>query len=158
MSGMVLDAGARGALKTATKALIARLGGLAAAASVCRLEVSRLAECQGVNHPGALLPVDVVAQLEAVAEAVPVTAALARLGGCVLVPVEPMGAGALPELLARLGATVGGVFAASAEALADGHVDEAERVRLAAELSEMLAAGQAALGALLPKLPLRGGK
>jgi copper(I)-binding protein len=55
-------------------------------------------------------------------------------------------------------ATVGGVFAASAEALADGHVDEAERVRLAAELSEMLAAGQAALGALSPKLPLRGGK
>lgn len=145
------------ALKIATKAVIAACGGGEAAAAVCRLGPSHLSESASVHHPDRSLPIDVVAQLEAAGEAWPVTAALARMAGCVLVPVEPRGSGDLATELARLGREVGDVFAASAHALAGGAPSEAERETLARELGEMLAVGRVALSLLAPALPMRAG-
>ena len=149
MSRPRLDDATMRVLKTATKAAIAACGGGEAAGSVCRLGPSHLSEAASVHHDDRYLPLDVVAQMEAVGEATPITAALARLSGCVLVPVEARGGGNLAELLAALGREVGDVFAASARALADGEVTAEERAELARELGEMIAVGQRALAALM---------
>lgn len=153
------DASAR-ALKVASKALVAACGWGEAAAAACRLGPSHLSEAGAMHLMDRFLPLDAVVALERAGEAMPVTAALARLGGCVLVPVEARGAGELPALLARLGQEVGDVFAASARALADGQVSEAERAELAAELGDLVVVAHQALAALRPAdgvvLPLRG--
>lgn len=144
-----LDVLAARRLKVASKALLLASGGGEAAASVCRLGTSHLSEAAGMHQPDRWLPIDVVLALETVAEAMPVTAALALAQGHVLVPIAPRGAGALAELLARLGREVGDVSAVAALAMADGHVSAAEAMELSRELAEMVAAGQAALGAAL---------
>jgi hypothetical protein len=155
-----LDDAAARQLKVASKALVAACGGGEAAAAACRLGPSHLSEAGAMHQMDRFLPIDVVVQLERAGEARPVTAALARLAGCVLVPVEACGVGELPTLLARLGREVGDVFAASAKALGDGHISEAERAELAVELGEMVDVAHQALAALRPAdavvLPLRG--
>lgn len=150
MSRPRVDEAAGRALKVAGKTLLAACGGGEAAAAACRLGPSHLSEALAMHQPDRWLPVDVVLMLERAAEAMPVTAALARLQGCVLVPVAPRGPGELAGLLATLGREVGDVFAAAARALADGQLSDAEREELSRELGEMVAAGQAALGALSP--------
>jgi hypothetical protein len=152
------DATAR-ALKVASKALVAACGGGEAAAAACRLGPSHLSEAGAMHQMDRFLPIDVVVALERAGEAHPVTSALARLVGCILVPVEPRGAGELPMLLAQLGREVGDVFAASAKALADGQISEDERAELVVELGQMMAVAHQALAALGPAeaavLPLR---
>lgn len=158
MSRPVLPAEQGRALKLATKALLAACGGGEAASSACRLGPSHLSEAAGMHHLDRWAPIDVVAALESVAEDMPVTRALARLQGCIVVPIAPRGAGTLAELLAKLGREVGDVFAAAALGLADGALSEAEAETLRRELVELVAAGQAALGALSPVLPVGGAK
>jgi hypothetical protein len=138
--------------------LLAAFGKGAAAAAACRLNEGSLSDCASAFHPERTLPLDVALQLELAGASTAITAAMARAHGCLLVPVTVQGGGDLAGALAALGREVGDVFAASARALADGEVTEAERADLARELGEMLAVGQRALAALSPKLPLRGGK
>jgi hypothetical protein len=158
MTGVVLDAQGVAALKTATRALVARLGGLEAAASVCRLQVSRLAECQSLNHPGALLPIDVVVQLEAVAEEPVVSRVLlGALGLGVAVPGEAVGA-SIGQAVAAMTRGAGDAAAEFMEARADGVVDVAEETRLRERFTAVRDGADAALAALPFRLPLRGGK
>lgn len=150
MSRPHLDDVAFRQIKLATKALLLGCGGGEAASAACRLGPSHLSEAGSIYHRDRFLPLDVVVALERASEAMPVTATLARLQGCVLVPVEPRQGGDLAALLAHLGREVGGVFAASALALADGHVDDAERADLSAALGDLVAAAHAAIAALAP--------
>lgn len=136
-------------LKAATRLVIAAHGKGTAAAASCRLNEGSLSDCASPHHMDRTLPLDVALQLELMGGSEAITAALARAHGCLLVPVEARGAGDLAGLLAALGREVGDVFAASAEALADGEVSEAERAKLARELGEMIAVGQRALAALM---------
>jgi len=148
MSGRKLEGDALAALKVASRLLLADMGKLEVAAMACRLGSSQLADCASAHHPERALPIDVVLQLEQAAGTHPVTSALALLQGCLVVPIEARGTGDLGALLAKLGREVGDVFSASAAALADGRVTEAERATLARELAEMITAGQQALAAL----------
>lgn len=135
------------ALKTLFRVLVAEAGGLDAAAACVRVGRSRLAEYYALDGD-AFAPVDVVARLEAIVGRPLVTAELARRAGCAL---EPLGGGALGRidvLLARVGAEVGQVNAAYAEALADGGLCAADRARLAREAAEARNALDALLGAL----------
>lgn len=135
-------------IKTASKALIVACGGGAAAATVCRLGESHLSEAASVHHMDRWLPLDVVVALEGVAEALPVTAALAQMQGWVLVPTEPACGAELPLLLARLGREVGEAFGAAGLALAGGEMDAGQRATLVRELGDVVAAGHAAIAAL----------
>jgi hypothetical protein len=146
------------ALKSATRVVLLAHGKQSAAAAACRLNEPSLSDCASAYHPERCLPVDVALQLELSGASRAITAALAQAHGCLLVPVVVRGGGDLAAELSALGREVGDVFGASARALADGVVSEAERADLARELAEMIAVGQRALAALSPKLPMRGGK
>ncbi|WP_310498288.1 hypothetical protein [Sandarakinorhabdus sp.] len=54
------------AMKRATRALIEAVGGIEAAAVLCRVGKTKLAEYASVNHPEAWMPADVVRDLMAV--------------------------------------------------------------------------------------------
>lgn len=155
MSGRRLDSDGLAALKAASRLLLGDFGKLEVAVMACRLGMSQLHACASANDPERTLPIDVVAQLERAAGTHPVTAALALLQGCIVVPIAATGGGDLGALLAKLGREVGDVFSASAAALADGRVSEAERATLARELAELIAAGQQALAVLA--VPAAGG-
>ena len=118
---------AQAALKTATKLLISRVGGLEAASEVCRVGVSTLSYYQDMHRPAAWMPIDVVAQLEAIAQSRPVTEALARAHGCRVVDEvsasTPQIATSMAQFARASGETVGSLVAA----LADGRIEEAER-------------------------------
>jgi hypothetical protein len=136
------------ALKTATRVLISQVGGLVAAASVCRLEVARLSECQSVNHPGSLLPIDVVLQLEAVAEAPVVTGALARLQGLSVGAADGAAAVDIGRSVATASRNAGAAAATFLEAMADGRMDSHERVALRVHFEALRDAANASLAAL----------
>lgn len=133
--------------KTLTRALIERLGGLDAAAATVRLGRSRLADCQHL-HTDVVLPVDVVAKLEAVAGEPLITAELARRAGCVLVPVEPLAEGEDAELMAHIGRETGEAFAAYAEGMRDGRLCPEDRAKVARELGDLHRRVVAMLGRL----------
>jgi len=136
------------ALKTATKLLITELGGLAAAASACRVSVPVLSEYTSVNHPDRTMPIDVVLQLEAVLGVPVVTAALARLNGRSL--AEPA-VGAIPcvgRAVAAVTRHAGAAAAAFMEAAADGQIDRTE----AADMTRLLEAVREHAGEALAAL------
>lgn len=144
----MLQAEQLAALKTATRVLIARVGGLVAAASVCRLEVARLSECQSQNHPGSLLPIDVVLQLEAVAEDAVVTGALARLQGLSVGSADACPRVDIGRSVAAASRSAGAAAATFLEAMADGQVDARERVALRKHFEDVRDAANASLAAL----------
>lgn len=137
------------ALKTLFRALVTEAGGLDAAEACVRVGRSRLAEYYHL-HGNAFAPVDVVARLEAIVGRPLVTAELARRAGCALEAL-PAGAaaGRIDVLLARVGAEIGQVNAAYAEALADGGLCADDNARLAREVAEARNALDALLGAVL---------
>lgn len=136
------------ALKTATHLLIHTVGGLDAAASVCRLAAARLSVCQSRNHPEAQLPIDVVLQLEAVAGEPIVTAAMARLQGLTVARPD---AGVRADIGRAIGAvarTAGAAAAVYMEAQADGVVDAQEQDALRRHLEAVRDEAAASLSAL----------
>lgn len=135
------------ALRTLTRVLVERLGGLDAAAACTRVNRSRLAEYYAPQGD-AFIPADVLADLEAVAEAPLVTAELARLAGCALLPLRSVAEEELARLLAELGQEVAQAFGAYAEALRAGRCPIQDRARLAAEVGDIVRVGQEILGAL----------
>lgn len=145
------------ALKTAFRALVDGCGGLEAAALVTRVGRSVLSDYSHPQKPDCLPPVDVVADLEAVAGAPLVTAVQARLARHVLVP--------LPEAVAgESSAVIAAAFSESSDALctfvrcmADGEMCDQDRAAIAGELHTAIAAFTAALSKVSgPALPLRG--
>ena len=148
MTAASLTAMDTAALKTATRALVLSLGGIEAAALVCRYQKSAIAEGYDPHRPDRTLPVDVVADLERCAPEPFVTAVLARLAGYVLTPIA---ASAMPETqaVADVGSTSSAAFAEFALGMADGRLSAAERAALADRLLQVNAAAARAVAALL---------
>jgi hypothetical protein len=140
------------ALKSLLRALIDRLGGLDAAASIVRVGRSQLSSYGDPGAGNAFVPADVLAHLEAAAGEPLVTAELARRANCALLPLTPIGGGDLAGRFARLGAETGQAFSAYADAIADGHLSAEDSARIAREAQEVLAAAQAILALLAPRM------
>lgn len=124
------------ALKTATHALITEVGGLEAAASVCRVGVSVLSEYQSRRHVDRVMPLDVAMQLEEVAGAPIVTGALARMQGYTLSRPDADVVPSVGLAVAQAARNTGAAAAAFLEASADGHIDATE----ASEMRRLLEA------------------
>ena len=137
----------RFALKTAAKRLFHTLGGLAAAASCTRLQTSRLALFGDINAPEHHMPVDVVADLEAVAGAPLITEQLAAQRGFVLLPVR-VGEGDVADALARVASDSGRTMADALRALREGDLAEPEKLQLVQDLTELVRDAQLALAAI----------
>jgi hypothetical protein len=136
------------ALKTLFRAVLQRCGGLDAAASCVRVGRSQLANYTDM-HSDQFAPLDVVAELEAVAGEPLVTAELARRAGCLLVPMVTGGEESLAQYMAQLGRELGEVFAGYAGAMADdGRVDAAEAEGMERELGDLIRVATRALGTL----------
>lgn len=140
----------RAAMKTATRRLVQRVGGIEAAATVCRYAKSAIAETYDPQRMDRTMPIDVVADLEAVAEAPLVTEVLARLSGHALMPIGQAG-GLEAQAIAEVGRRASDVFAAWASAHADAQVTDAERQRVAGELLQLQRACMQAVAALMPQ-------
>ena len=138
----------RAALKTAARRLVVSVGGLEAAATVCRLNKTALAAAYDPHQPERALPVDVVAELEHVAAAPVVTTVLARLSGHALVPIAP-GGGLEALALVHVFRGAAEVGAAYAAAIADTRLSRAECKAVAGRLLELQAACMQAVAALL---------
>ncbi len=141
------------ALKTAMKLLTQDLGGVEAAATTTRVGKSQLSDYSNV-HDNQFVPADVLLDLETVGGTPHVTAALARIQGYELVAVVARAEHELSVLMAHLGRDVGHAFAAAAEALADGHIDEAEAHHLTARLEAVRCASASAMAWLRKQHPL----
>lgn len=130
------------ALKTASRALVRGVGGIEAAALVCRYQKSAIAEACSPNVADRTLPLDVVADLERCAGQPVVTRVLAGLAGHALLPL-PAPVTAEAAGIARVLARAASVGARFAEAMADGAISPGERQALKDELLAVLdAAGQ----------------
>lgn len=136
-------------LKVATRVLLSAFAKDVVAAGACRLNPGSLSDCASAHHPERTLPIDVALQLELMGESRAVTEAMALAHGCLVVPVEIRGGGDLARELSALGQEVGDVFSAAPRALADGKLTAEETGELKRELSEMIAAGQRAIAALM---------
>ena len=145
------------ALKTALRGLVDAVGGVEAASSVLGgYSIGRISEAMSLHHPDRTLRLDLVADLEQVAPQALVTAAMARLAGCVLLPL-PRRAGSEAEALSGVLRGAGELGGRVADALGDGRISDDERGRLAEQLDALaraVAHAQAVLAG--PAVPLRG--
>lgn len=134
-------------LKTAFRALIQRVGGLDAAATVTRVRASQLAAYYDPHQPQQLMPADVVADLEHVAGEPLVTAQLARLAGHLLLPMAA-GPGSEARAIAAVFQEAGELGARWASAMEDGRLDDAELEGVQTELADLHRAAGAAMALL----------
>lgn len=124
-------------LKTATKLVVADLGGGDAAATCTRVGKSQLSDYGNVSSDK-FIPVDVVLDLERVGGVPHITAALARAQGYLLVPGStPRARSELAVLMAEIGRDVGELFGTAALALSHGKLTDAERQELLRELDNL---------------------
>ena len=130
-------------LKTATRLIIHDLGGIDAAAAASRVGRSQFSD---YTQPGSdrFIPVDVLLDVEALADAPHVTAALARTLGYELTPVMPRDRGQLGEALARLSLEVGELFATASRAFSDGRLTDEEREQMAKDIDDVVRVGNEA--------------
>jgi alkylation response protein AidB-like acyl-CoA dehydrogenase len=139
------------ALKAASKRLVRAVGGVEAAAQYSRPMLSQLS---AYGHPNApeFMPVDVIADLEAVTHQTPdhpvVTRMLARKAGFALVkiPVAPTGAADWHREIGAISKEVSEVISPVCELLGDGRIT-AEEIR-SRGLREQIAEAQERLAAL----------
>lgn len=134
-------------LKTAFRALIQRVGGLDAAATVTRVRPSQLAAYYDPHQAQQLMPCDVVADLERVAGELLVTAQLARLAGHMLLPMAPA-FGSESRAIGQVFQESGELGARWASAMEDGQLDEAELERVLTELADLQRAAARAIALL----------
>lgn len=128
-------------IKAGTRDLLEACGNARAAALHTRLQQPRLDACASDAQPRDFLPADVVADLEAACGRPVLTAALAELAGCALVPLPAWRAAVsgLDALVAAARETSEAVAAGWA-AHSDGVVTPAERETLKRELRDAVAA------------------
>ncbi len=135
-------------LKALFRVLIARCGGLDAAATCVRVGRSQLHNYCDMNSDQ-FAPIDVVAELEAVAGEPLVTADLARRAGCILLPVVGEGDGLLAQDMAAIAIEIGDTFEAYGRAMGnDGRVDAGEAEQLERELADVMRVTSRALNNL----------
>jgi hypothetical protein len=150
----VVDEQAVRGLKTAFRGLVERAGGFDPAAAYLGFSGGHLNEAMSPHRPDRAPRVDHVARLEAHVGEPLVTAQLARLAGYTLVPAG-CAPGVPAERLARVLRASGEVGGIHAEALADGALDEAERLALTEALDVLIRSAQQARATLAgPRLSL----
>lgn len=130
------------AIKAATRRLVSAAGGPSAASDVTRGAHQHMS-AYGSAHPDQadrFMPVDVVADLEAQVEQPILTAALARLGGFLLVPqprADRLGA-ALAIAAAKALKETSEVFVSVAERSADGEICADDAAAISKEIDEAM--------------------
>ena len=127
-------------LKAAFRRLAKRCGGLEAASMITRVHMARLGR-YGTPHDPDFAGIDVALDLELDAGEPLVTAAMAALNGCILIPI-PRATGDT-RWLRRLSETAretGEAVAALGEALADGEITADEAPALRAEVADAIRA------------------
>jgi hypothetical protein len=147
---------AEAALKTLSRVLIERVGGLDPAEAALNSGGGRgVRRSQLANyynpHCNQFLPIDLAARLEEVAEDPVVTAELARRSGFVLVRENGMAGDCVLRKLATLAAENADLQRAAAESLADGQLCEDDLARIEREAMEM----HRAIGNLLATIRAR---
>lgn len=126
-------------LRGAMRQLVKNAGGSVQAAEITRVAQQRLNE-YGLPNAQLFAPIDVVADLEAECGPI-VTAALARLSNCLLVPLpEACRAGSvLGRLTGEAMKEVSEVFIGMADVVKDGVITGNEAAQLAREIDEAIA-------------------
>lgn len=150
MSSREITAEELAGIKIATRKLVKRLGGVEAAGSISRWGKSALAEAYDLNRPDRALPADVIADLERVAGDPLVTAVLARLAGCALVPM-PRAGGMEDAAIAKVAEGTAELFAEWARAKADASLTAQERQAVAERLLTVSQVALVASSVLLGK-------
>lgn len=117
-------------IKTATAAAIQRLGGLEAAATVCRASFQTLGGYQNRNRPDLIIPLDVALELDAACQEPVILSALARMQGFTLTAPERAEKPQIDTAMAQIAGGAGALLATFVEAKADDHLDAGEKVRL----------------------------
>jgi len=140
------------ALKRAFRELVGLVGGLAAAAACSRGAGPTLARYYDTALDSTFPPADVVAALEAVAGAAPVTAEIARLSGHRLVPLSAGDGRRLVASVTAFARDAGAVPAALCDGLADGVLTPAEAAAIGHSAARQCA-GQRAASAAARKPP-----
>lgn len=129
-------------LKVRFGELVAKVGGIEAAASLTRVGKSAIARYASLNPAEAecFAPVDIVRDLEAVAGEAIVTAALCTMadGTFVALPDAPATREDLLTLLARQAKEQSDTTAAICAGLADGKLDAADAEKILAELDQLI--------------------
>lgn len=127
----------RRALKTAFRVLVARCGGLEAAAAATRVSKTCLAASYDGNAQDRWPAIDVIADLETAAGEPVLTKMLAAMHGYALVHVNPLPGSEL-RAIAAVGERSAEVFAAFTHATADGALTAAERQALYQKLLDLV--------------------
>jgi hypothetical protein len=146
------------ALKTMTRLLVERLGGLDAAVAALstggrRVRRSIVSAYQSMNSDR-WIPADLVARLEEVAGEPLITAELARRLGYMLVRIDGVAGECVLRKLANLAAENADLQRAAAESLADGYLCEEDLARIEREAIEL----HRAIGNLLATIQVRRAK
>jgi Phage regulatory protein CII (CP76) len=143
-------------VKSAVAELIADVGGLEAAASLCRLQKSRLSRVASPLAQDAHLPIDVLIELESVASEPIVTSALARARDHLLISLSATEShSSWFVCIAKMAEETSDVFAAATQALQDGDLDKTEARVVLKEVDEALHAFACLRSALLATLNVK---
>jgi hypothetical protein len=128
-------------LKVATRALVALCGGGEGAAATVGGRQQRMSDCGNVNTAD-FLRLDEVAALEDVAGDWPVTRALAKRAGCVLLrlPDLPMSAENMVDATTEIIRETADVMTEMSVLFADGRVTAAESARFSSQVDEAVSA------------------
>lgn len=121
------------AIKTATQAVIRRVGGIEAAASFARVGRSQLSDYQNRNVP-VIVPVDVAIEMDLCAQEPIVLAAMALAEGYLLTPLK-VGEGDLATDIERVSESFNKTVTTTLHVLADGKVEPHEVMSMRATLS-----------------------
>jgi hypothetical protein len=131
-------------LKRATSEMIKGVGGLEAAAGVCRVGKSVLSDNQSPNRADSFVAIDVVAELEPLARERSgwphVTRALCRVMGGTFVPIPeaPATREDLLKLLADQAREQSDLTNAICAGLSDGKFDQADATKALAEVEDVI--------------------
>ena len=136
------------AMRGSWRDLVQAMGGVDRTSRICSMGISQVSACGSPS--GDCMPTLAAIYLAEQDAGEPfISTVLASATNHILVPLKPVAEGELAELLSRVGAETGQVFARFAAALADdGAVDAAERQAIARELQELNRAALAALAHL----------
>lgn len=124
-------------LKVATRALVGLCGGGDGAAATLGVRQQRMSDCGNINTAD-FLRLDEIAALEDVAGDWPVTRALAKRAGCVLLklPDLPLTAENMVEATTQIIRETADVMTEMSSLFADGRVTLAESSRFSAQVDE----------------------
>ncbi|MFW7268813.1 hypothetical protein ACMAUO_12690 [Gluconacetobacter sp. Hr-1-5] len=124
------------AIKTATANAIARVGGVHAAETICRVGNSQLSDYQNPHRPS-IVPVDVALDLDRRAHEPVILREIARIEGYALMPIH-VGSGSVAASMERVSVNSSAALQTTIRILADGIVTEDEARELSADLHGLL--------------------